>query len=389
MWLRVVDRPGARVFASLNAVEAMSRALIAGILPLEAERLLSDAQRISMLYTVIGVVAFGSSFLVPLVMRKLRRKWIFSAGVGCMVLAPLLLAVANAVSFSAALQLRAFAVVAVNISLNLYILDYIRRKDFLVAEPMRLAYLAAAWCVGPGLGIFIYKQLGLETVCVLSASCALLALGYFWFLRLKEHPAVAPAVRRSPMPWHYLKRFVAQPRLRLAWIIPFGRSCFWTCFFVYPPLYIIRNGGGEMTVAVLLTAGQGLLFLSPLVGRLGARFGIRRMIVAAAVWCASMCMLAGLMAPGPGWCALLFFLAALGAVVLDALGNIPFLRSVRSYERAEMTSVFRTYIEASQLVPSMLFVPLLSVAPLHATFVLLGLIVLVSAWYARYLPRRL
>src|SRR3546814_18278978 len=33
MWLRVVDRPGAREFAILSEVEAFSRAVIAGVIP--------------------------------------------------------------------------------------------------------------------------------------------------------------------------------------------------------------------------------------------------------------------------------------------------------------------------------------------------------------------
>ena len=268
MWMRVVDRPGARVFASLNAVEALSRALIAGILPLEAERLIQDALRISVLYTVIGVVAFLSSFLVPLAMRRLPRRWIFSLGVACMVVAPLLLMLASAGWFSAALQFRAFAVVAVNIALNLYILDYIRRRDFVSSEPIRLAYLGGAWCVGPALGIYLYTTYGLAAVCLPSAACAVLALAYFWVLRLREHPTVAPARGAQPMPWQYLRRYLRQPRLRLAWFIPFGRSTFWTSFFVYPPIYIVRNGGDEVMVAVMLSGGQALLFIAPFFGRL-------------------------------------------------------------------------------------------------------------------------
>lgn len=389
MWARVVERPGAWVFASLSAVEALSRSLIAGILPLEAERLFRDAQRISLLYTAIGLVAFVSSFLVPLVMRRVRRRWVFSAGVGCMIVAPLLLTLASVASFSAALQLRAFAVVAVNISLNLYILDYIRRKEFVTAEPMRLAYLGAAWFVGPALGIFLYKSFGLPAVCIPSAAFAAIALGYFWFLRLKEHPTVAPATRRQPMPWHYIRRYLRQPRLRLAWAIPFCRSTFWTTFFVYPPIYIVRQGGSETLIAMMLSAAQGLLFVAPVFGRLGRRHGIRPIIVGAALFCGTLCILAGVLQPGPMVTAALFVTAALGAVALDALGNIPFLRAVRAYERSEMTSVFRTYIEASQLVPAMAYAAVLTVAPLTSVFVVLGLVLLVGAWLGRYLPRRM
>lgn len=389
MWIRVVDRPGAYVFGALNAVEAFSRALIAGVLPFEAERLIHDAQSISLLFTLVGAVGLGVSFLVPLVLRRLRRKWIFSIGAGCMVVAPLLMILASEASFTAALLFRGIAVVAVNIAINLYILDYIRKKDLSTSEPVRLAFLGIAWCAGPAGGIYLYKTFGLAAVCVPSAGFAAVALAFFWILRLKDHEAVAPATRRPPMPWQYIGQYLRQPRLRLAWIIPFGRSTFWTTFFVYPPLYIIRNGGTDTTVALMLSAGQSLLFVAPLFGRIGRRFGIRPVIILAAVFSGLLSIVAGLTPLPPMGIAVLFFLAAIGSVALDAVGNIPFLRAVHYYERSEMTSVFRTYIEASQLIPAAIYTMVLAVAPLQSVFVVLGAILLVSAWYARYLPKSL
>jgi predicted MFS family arabinose efflux permease len=389
MWLRVVDRPGAREFAVLSAVEAFSRAVIAGVIPLQAYALLVEARTISLVYAGVGMVAFATSFMVPLVLLRLRRKWVFTAGTLCMVAAPLLMLLDEALPFVTALQVRALAVVCVNIALNLYILDYIRRKDFVASEPKRLAFLGISWFIGPALGIFLHTRYGLLPVCLLSAGFALAALGYFWYLRIVENPTVAPARRAPPMPWRNIRRYLAQPRLRLAWIIPFGRSTFWTTFFVYPPLYIVQQGGSETIVAVMLSAGQGLLFFAPLVGRLGARHGIRRVIIAAATGTGLISLAAGLLQPGPIEVAAIFVIAALGATALDALGNIPFLRAVRHYERSEMTSVFRTYIEASQLLPAAAYAAVLTVAPLPAVFVVLGGVLLVSAWYARYLPRAL
>lgn len=389
MWLRVVDRPGARVFALLSSVEAFSRALIAGILPLQAHALLQDAQTISLVYTGIGCVAFVASFLVPLVLLRLRRKWVFSLGVVCMIVAPGLLIIADSLAFIGALQMRALAVVCVNISLNLYILDYIRRKEFVTAEPLRLAFLGIAWFIGPALGIQLSKHFGLAAVCLPAAGCALVTLVYFWYLRLQENSAIAPATRKPPMPWNNIRRYLAQPRLRLGWIIPFGRSCFWATFFVYPALYILEHGGDEWLVAAMLAGGQAMLFLSPLFGRLGARIGIRQVIIAAGLMTAAASMAAGLLQPSPVWCAILFVIAACGSSALDALGNIPFLRAVHHYERSEMTSVFRTYIEASQLLPIALYTLVLAVAPLSAVFIVLSVILLISTWYARYLPKSL
>jgi MFS family permease len=390
MWLRVVPGPGARVFATLSMVEAASRALIAGVIPLEAYALLREAQTISLVYTVVGALALATGFLIPLALRVVRRKWIFTAGVVCMIAAPLLLALGSAVPFMAALQVRGLAVVCVNIALNLYMLDYIRRRDFVTAEPLRLAFLGVTWCIGPAAGIWLYKSHGLLAVALIAAGFATLALAYFWYLRLVENAAVAPATsRRQPMPWQYLRRYVSQPRLRLAWIIPFGRSTYWTAFFVYPPIYIVQNGGGEGLVAAMLAGAQALLLAAPLFGAIGARFGLRRVIIAAALLSAVISIAAGLLRPGPEVAAAMFVLAAVGCSALDALGNIPFLRSVHHYERSEMTSVFRTYIEVSQLLPSALYAGVLLVAPLPAVFVVLGLVLLVTAWYARYLPRSL
>ena len=297
----------------------------------------------------------------------------------------------SAVSDSAptVMQLRALAVVCVNIALNLYILDYIRRREFVQAEPLRLAFLGIAWFIGPALGIELYGRYGPLAVCLPAAGCACLALAYFWYLRLTEGSPVMPATRRPPMPWHNVRRYLAQPRLRLGWIIPFGRSCFWATFFVYPALYIVEHGGDARLVAAMLAGGQAMLFLSPLFGRLGARIGIRRVIIGAALLTAAASLAAGLIRPEPLWFAALFVLAAGGASALDALGNIPFLRAVHHYERSEMTSVFRTYIEASQLLPAAVYSVVLLVAPLSAVFVVLSAIVLLSAWYARYLPRSL
>ncbi len=39
-------------------------------------------------------------------------------------------------------------------------------------------------------------------------------------------------------------------------------------------------------------------------------------------------------------------------VTLDALGTIPFKRSVRSYERPQMTALFGTYVYFSDLLPA-------------------------------------
>ncbi|RWG64139.1 MAG: MFS transporter, partial [Mesorhizobium sp.] len=61
-----------------------------------------------------------------------------------------------------------------------------------------------------------------------------------------------------------------------AWLIAFGRSCFWTTFFVYGPLFMVITGEGKLAGGLLVSAGNALLFMAIFWGRAGKRFGGRR-----------------------------------------------------------------------------------------------------------------
>ena len=52
--------------------------------------------------------------------------------------------------------------------------------------------------------------------------------------------------------------------------------------------------------------------------------------------------------------------ATIGTVILDSVGNVAFLAAVRPREREEMTTVFRTYMDAAELLPPALYALVLS-----------------------------
>ncbi len=389
IWLRAVSQPGALVFAIMFTLESLARATLATVIPLQAYVLLQDARDVSALYFAVGITGLAGSFTIPLLIRRFRRRWVYSMGVVLLIAAALLLATGTLAGQVSGMLVRAFAVASTNIALSLYVMDYIRKRDLVHSEPLKLLYSAAAWTIGPTLGVYLYRELGRGAAELVSAASAIALLGYFWYLRLKENPAVAAATRPPPSPIRSIGRFLAQPRLRLAWVIPFGRSAWWSMFFIYPPLYMIQSGMGEMAGALLVSAGNALLVMTPLVGRAAGRVGLRRLIVAAFVAAGCLTLAAAAVFAAPLAVALCLLGGAVAASALDALGNIPFLRSVRAFERPQMTTVFRTYIDFSELLPAGLFAVLLSFFDLRAVFIASGLAMLVVAHYARYLPRRM
>jgi hypothetical protein len=91
----------------------------------------------------------------------------------------------------------------------------------------------------------------------------------------------------------------------------------------------------------------------------------------------------------PTIASVLLVVCALGATMLDGIGNVLFFRAVRSGERAQMTAVFVTYRDTGQLLTPGLFAVLLSYFALPVVFFSGAVWMCIAAWYCRYIPRRL
>jgi MFS family permease len=391
-WIRAVTKPGAMVFALLFALESLARATLWTIVPLQAYELLHNARDVSLLYLVVSLSSLAGGLAIPLLIRRFRRRWIYSCGVGLIMLAGLLLATGTREGQVGGMFARAFGGAATNISLMLYVMDYIRKRDLVHSEPLKMMLSAAAWCTGPFLGVFLNTQIGRGTGEMVTIASGALLLCYFWYLRIQDNPAVAAATQPPPNPIASIRHFLSQPRLLLGWFIPFGRSCWWSMFAVYPPIYMVQTFGreqGGLWGAGLVSVGNGLLFAAPLAGRLAARIGLRRPIIGAYIGMGLLTFSAGLLYAWPPAVVACLLAAACGAVTLDALGGIPFMRFVHPYERPQMTSVYRTYIDMSDVLAAALFSLLLSHFDLRAVFLASGLLAFAVATAVRQLPRRM
>jgi len=151
----------------------------------------------------------------------------------------------------------------------------------------------------------------------------------------------------------------------------------------------VAGGEGKQAGGLVVSAGNAMLFSTLAWGALARRFSLRWIIAGSFVGIGAGSLAAGLTDPSWPWLAggcLVF--ASLFAAALDGVGGVPFLRSVRSYERAQMTSVYRTYLDASELVPPLVYTVLLIWFDLRAIFVALAVVQFVTAvvvW--RHLPR--
>ncbi len=273
--------PGANAFALMFALESMARATLATVIPLQAYALFGVARDVSLAFLAVALTGLAGSFVIPLLIRRVGRRWVYPLGGACLVVAPILLVTETTGGLLAGMLVRVFGTACLNITLNLYIMDYIHKRDLVRSEPRKFLFSAAAWTIGPSLGVLLFYRLGAWAANGFSGVCALLVLANFWRMRLQDNAAVATATRRQPNPLASIGRFLAQPRLCLAWVIAFGRTCWWGAFMVYGPLLIVRSGADPMYGGLLVSAASAMLFFTPLWGRIGARLGLRRTIVGA------------------------------------------------------------------------------------------------------------
>lgn len=387
--LRRLSAPGAEAFAILFALESMARAILATVIPLDAFALLGGAQKVSILFFAVSVVGLAGNFAMPWLIRRMARRWVYSFGALLLIAANAFLGAGTLPMQVIGMGLRIFGVVCITNCVNLYIMDHIARRDFSRVEPKRIFYSAGAWTVGPVLGVYLAHEAAGWAPYGASALFGLITLGYFWFLRLTDKAGMTRRVEQIPRPWENVRRFLAQPRLVLAWLVVFGRSGWWGLFFIFTPIYAVQSGLGEVTGGMIVSIGNGFLFLMPLWGWCARRYGLRRMLVAGFTGCGVLTMLTAFAAGAP-WLAMALLLAACFCITtLDGVATVPFFLAVKHRERPEMTAVYSTYRDAAELGPPGAFALLLMVFKLPVVFLAGGMGLLALAGLSRKLHPRL
>ena len=395
------NRPGLWVFSTLFFLEAMTRATMATIVPLQAYALLQEARYVSYLSFALALGGLIAGLGVPLLIRHISRRWTYTLGVSALLAAAAVLASQTIAGQVAGMALRGFGALCCNIALMLYIMDFVKKHELVRNDSQRMAVAMLGWTIGPYLGVWLYAHLGAAAAFGWSGLWAVLLIATFWYFRMSDGGVIIPAKLPPANPLEFVPRFVAQPRLLLAWMIAFGRSGFWGTLFTYGPILMQKTGvhvqlaGWTVTstdaAGLLISASQVLLVSALMWGRLAAWAGLRAVIAscfAGMSVCLALVGMTGEAAPllaAAGLLGTAFFCTG-----LDAVGGVAFYRAVRVHERAPMTAVYRTYLEIGDLIPNFIYGIILLWLPLGGVFAADGL---ACAGFAlvcwRFLPRGL
>jgi MFS family permease len=365
-------------FALLSGLDAAIRGMLISTMPLVVYDTLGDAQATSVLYFISGIVALIWGLMVPWATRKVPRRWAYTGGVCLYIIGNTLGAIGTIWSVPLALMCNAMATVTIFVCLNAYVLDYVDRANLGRSQSVQMAYAATAWTLGPMSGVWLYHQWAPAPFLV-AGGFAVVLLVSFWVLRLGNGKQITRAKRPAVNPLGYLGRFFSQPRLIAGWMFAVMRSCGWWVYVVYLPIFCIEAGLGDKVGGIALSITNALLYAAPALNRLGRRMSVRRSVRAAFGLCGGLFCLAGLLAFLPWVTVALVMSASVFLVMLDVVGGLPFLMSVKPSERTEMSAVYSSFRDVSGILTPGAAWLVLWVAPLPGIFIAAG-VGLLASW---------
>ena len=387
--LLVVSGRAGESFARLNALEGIARSLLMGVIPLLALEVLGSKEMVTRAYLLASILTLTITLNFAALERLLQRRWVVTLGVACTMIAMTILLLGDGPIMALGIGLQQAAASLFSVCLSLYIMDYIGKRELIYTETRRMLYAGIVWMVGPTLGLWLWENAASWAPFALTVFASVGMLSYFWYLRLGHGKGIQKARSRPANVLKIIPRYFKQRPLRIAYWITMSRSIFWVTLFIYGPIYVIEARLPTWVAGGLLSLASGLLLISPLIRRFAGRVGTRLTIIYALVLIGSSMLMLYFIGE-PKLIGLVFWVsAALGGVTLDVLGNIPFMRMVKPRERIEMTMIFSTWREGSQLLTPLLASLVLLFAPFEIFYVLLALFLFGAAIKASYLPRRL
>ena len=375
-------------FAFFFLLQNLPRGMLLSVVPLQALHLMENTKDTSTLLFMVAIGGIIAALGQPLIIKRIGVYRAFLVSCAAMILSAVLMSFDQVYLFSIGLFSHTFAIAAAEVTLTLLVLARIPRSELTSFEPVRILATVLALTIGPFLGVYLGQVILHELPFIISAVSMLISLIYFHRLGL-QRLEIRTSTNTSVNPVKHLLRYFKQSRLRLAYGLVMARSCWWTMFIIYTPIYASQTGLGELFGAAIVSFGTAWTLSVPLWGWVARQYGVRRLLTVAFIVTGSLCFSVFFLAEMPVVASVLLVFTALGTTMLDGVGNVLFFRAVRPFELSEMSAVFVTYRDTGQILTPGLFAILLSYFALPVVFLTAGVWMFSAAWFCRFVPKRL
>ncbi len=121
--MKLLGSPGAVPFALMAAFNSSSLAVMSTVLALKALEQVGTSRNVSLLYMAVAFSTLVTRFAIPEMIRRFRRRWVYSGGIVAVGLAPFLVATNTVWGQVGGMAIQVFGGACANIILSLYVMD--------------------------------------------------------------------------------------------------------------------------------------------------------------------------------------------------------------------------------------------------------------------------
>lgn len=380
-------RPGVPGFALIAGLEAVVRGTTLSAFPLLMYHAYGNASLVSIFYFCVGLISLTTLMMAPQLTRFLPRSQVYQLGVSLYLVAALCGMIGGRL-MGVALMANAMAAATAFICFNAYILDFLDKSEFSKMEASRLFYGGIGWTAGPFLGVWLLR-FWTGAPFVITSVFACLMLLVFRKINPGDGVVIQRAARASTNPRVFLRRFFAQPRLIAGFLFALIRSCGWQILVIYVGIYAVESKLPEVVGGLAMSVANAGLFVAPWMLVWVRRRKVKDAVRTGFAITGIAFILGAALSPWP-WLAIGVVLSgAIGLILLDICGGLPFLMSVKPSERTEMSAVYSSFRDVSGIVTPGAAWVVLQVAPLPGVFAVAGLAMLGAFMIANQLHPRL
>ncbi len=205
-------------FIVLFTCDAVSRAMLLSVVPLQAYELLGEARTVSLVYFFVAFTGLFTILVIPTVLRGLSRRVATCLALGAQIGSVALLASHSTTGLVCGLILQALAYASMDVMLSLYMLDHIPRRELNLFEPKRMMIAGGSYAISPWIGVALHQNVGEWTTYAVAAMASLTLMAVFLAMQLQTSPSMALNTVTGTNPVRLAGRFISQPRLLLSWI---------------------------------------------------------------------------------------------------------------------------------------------------------------------------
>ena len=365
--------PGLTRIARLSVIMfiiAISAALIDTIWAIYMNTFIDSISLIGFISAALTAISFLSFFFIIPLVEKNNKSKLYSITLLMYVITYILFAINSRFYFFIVLAFVLTILTTLRITVfGLIVKDKSNKNELSRNEGLVYTFMNAGWIVGPLIAGFIADRFGINKVFILAAVFMLMSWILFKVSKIKDSHV------KKKADLNLVKNFIAffkDKQRVLAYIIAGGGNFWWILIYLFMPLYILKQGLGDLWIGYFLFAvAVPLVLFEYKISKLAGKVGFKKMfkigffiLAAAAIASFFINDIYAIM--------IILVLASIGPAILEPNTEAHFFDITPDKDESRFYGPFNTSIDVNQFVAKIVSSVVLLFLPFKYVFLVFG-----------------